>query len=204
MRYGRGGYNRLNLNVLWTIIGINIVVFLIDLMVYYSSFLSHDLGYYLALYPRFVWSEPWTLVTSMFMHGDMWHIFFNMLWLYFFGSYVIMLVGNRKFLLVYFIGGIVGGLFYVWLAANPLIPVIGASGAVFALGGALAVMQPKLKVMIMFIPRPIPLWAVVIFSFLFGFLFRGIAWQGHLGGLLVGVAFGSYFRRKQQRMIFFR
>jgi len=203
MRYGHGGYSRPNLNVLWTIIGINIVVFIIDLMVQYSS-LSRNLVYYLALYPRFVWSEPWTLLTSMFMHGSMLHIFFNMLWLYFFGSYIIMLVGNRKFLLIYFIGGIVGGLFYVWLAADPLIPVVGASGAVFALGGMLAVMQPKLKVMIMFIPRPIPLWAVVTFSFLIGFILPRVAWQGHLGGVLVGVAFGFYFRRKPRRIIFFR
>jgi len=202
MYHRYSSYRRNNLNVLWVIIGINVVVHIIDLMVLYL--LSRDLGYYLALYPRFVWREPWTLVTSMFMHGSIIHMFFNMLWLYFFGSYVVMLVGNRKFLMVYFIGGIIGGLFYVWLAANPTIPVVGASGAVFALGGMLAVMQPKLKVMLLFIPRPLPLWAVVIFSFLIGFLFRGIAWQAHLGGLLVGLAFGYYFRRKQNSVIFFR
>jgi len=65
-------------------------------------------------------------------------------------------------------------------------------------------MQPKLKVMIMFIPRPIPLWAVVTFSFLIGFILPRVAWQGHLGGVLVGVAFGFYFRRKPRRIIFFR
>ena len=144
------------------------------------------------------------MLTSIFMHGNIMHIFFNMLWLYFFGSYIIMLVGHRKFLLVYFVGGIVGGLFYIWLATDPRIPVVGASGAVLALGGLLAVMRPKLKVMILFIPRPLPLWAVVMFSFLIGFLFRGIAWQAHLGGLLVGLAFGYYFRRKQPRIMFFQ
>jgi membrane associated rhomboid family serine protease len=203
MYYGRGGSSRLNLNVLWTIIGINIVVFVIDLMIRYSS-LSRDLGYFFALYPRFAWSEPWTFITSMFMHGDVMHIFFNMLWLYFFGSYIVMLVGDRKFLLVYFIGGIVGGLFYVWLAAFPYPPVVGASGAVFALGGMLAVMQPKLKVMLLFIPVPLSLWVVVTFSFFIGFIFPNVAWQGHLGGLLVGLAFGFYFRRKPRRIIFFR
>ncbi|MFC1951366.1 rhomboid family intramembrane serine protease, partial [Chloroflexota bacterium] len=75
-------------------------------------------------------------------------------------------------------------------------------------GGALAVMQPKLKVMILFVPRPIPLWAVVAFAFFFGFVidffFPSIAWEAHLGGLLVGAAFGFYFRRKQQRIIFIR
>ncbi len=87
------------------------------------------------------------------------------------------------------------------LLAPPYSIAIGASGAVFALGGALAVMRPKLRVFIFPIPVPIPLWAAVIGGFLIISLFPGIAWQAHLGGLVFGVTAG-YFFRKRERLFF--
>ena len=83
------------------------------------------------------------------------------------------------------------------LLAPPLSRVIGASGAVFALGGALAVMRPKLRVFVFPLPVPIPLWAAVIGGFLIISFFPDIAWQAHLGGLVSGLIAGYFFRKRE-------
>jgi len=101
---------------------------------------------------------------------------------------------------VYFIGGILGSILYV-LLGSPLSIAIGASGAVFAVGGALVVMRPKLRVFVFPIPVPLPLWAAVIGGFLIISFFPNVAWQAHLGGLAFGLTIG-YFFRKRDRLSF--
>jgi membrane associated rhomboid family serine protease len=136
----------------------------------------------------------------MFTHYDTFHLFANMITLYFFGSFLNRLVGSRKFLLVYFGGGILGSLFFIILASPST--AIGASGAVFALGGAMAVMAPKLRVIIFPIPAPIPLWVAVVGIFVILTVlpmlnvFSNIAWEAHLGGLLFGLVAGYIFKGK--------
>ena len=120
-----------------------------------------------------------------------------MITLYFFGKYLSALVGERKFLIVYFIGGILGNIFYI-LLAPPLSIAIGASGAVFALGGVMAVMRPKLRVFVFPIPAPLPLWAAVIGGFLIISFFPNVAWQAHLGGLVFGLTIGYFFRKRER------
>ena len=75
---------------------------------------------------------------------------------------------------------------------------VGASGAIFALGGALAVMRPRLKVFVFPVPVPVPLWAAVIGGFFIISLLPGIAWQAHLGGLVFGLIAGYFFRRRER------
>ena len=111
-----------------------------------------------------------------------------------------MLIGDARFLLVYFLGGIVGNLFYMLLGPAYAI-AIGASGAVFAVGGALAVMAPKLRVYVFPIPAPLPLWAGVIGVFVVISILPYVAWQAHLGGLAFGLLAGYYFRRRQRNML---
>jgi len=156
------------------------------------------------LWPRFFLEQPWTIITNMFIHnpfsihnpiGSIWHILANMLTLYFFGSYLMRLVGEKNFFAVYFLGGILGNVLYL-LLANPFSVAIGASGAVFGVGGALAVLRPKLTVFVIPIPVPIPLWIAVIGGFLLLSFFPGVAWQAHLGGLIVGLVAGYFYRRK--------
>lgn len=108
-----------------------------------------------------------------------------------------MLVDVKKFSMVYFIGGIVGSLFFAWLAP-PLSIAVGASGAIYALGGTLVVMRPKVRVL-MFFFLPMPLWLAILIGFLITlFPGNGIAWQAHLGGLIVGLIAGYFFRRREQ------
>lgn len=145
-------------------------------------------------------SQPWTIITSMFIHAPfpgIAHILGNMFTLYFFGSYVIQLVGERKFWFIYFAGGILGGILYLLLA--PLFSVaIGASGAIFAIAGALTVLIPRERVIIFPLPVPIPLWGAVIGGFLLLSFMPGVAWQAHLGGLLLGLIAGYFFRRRER------
>ena len=130
----------------------------------------------------------------MFVHANFGHIFGNMLTLYFYGSYLVNLLGEKNFFIVYFLGGLIGNIVYL-LLASPFTIAIGASGAVFAVGGALMMLRPKLKVFVFPIPVPLPLWVVVIGGF-FILTSPGIAWQAHLGGLALGLLAGFYFRRR--------
>jgi membrane associated rhomboid family serine protease len=139
-------------------------------------------------------SQPWTILTALFIHDGIYHILFNMLTLYFFGMYVLALVGETRFFLVYFIGGIVGNALFMLLAPGSI--AVGASGAIFALGGVLVVLVPRLKVMIFPLPIPMDLWISILISFLLLTFVADVAWQAHLGGLLTGIAAGYIFKRQ--------
>jgi len=93
------------------------------------------------------------------------------------------------------VGGILGNIVYILLGL-PLSIAIGASGAVFALGGVPAVMRPRLSVYVFPIPAPLPLWVAVIGGFLILSFFPNVAWQAHLGGLAFGLTIGYFFRKK--------
>ena len=154
------------------------------------------LRFLLGLVPAIFLSQPWTIVTNLFIHSGRWHFFANMLTLYFFGTYLSRLIGDSKLLIIYFGGGILGSILYI-LLGEPLSIAVGASGAVFALGGALTAMRPKLKVFIFPIPVPLPLWIAVIGGFVILSFLPFVAWQAHLGGLIIGLIAGYIFRRKE-------
>ncbi|MFP3898658.1 MAG: rhomboid family intramembrane serine protease [Dehalococcoidia bacterium] len=182
-------YRPVNLNVLWFLIALNAVIFVITLV--RPEAVIGRLG----LTPGLLSQQPWTIVSSMFVHGGLTHILFNMIGLYFLGSFLIRAAGERSFLTVFFVGGLAGNILFA-LLAHPASTGIGASGAVYALGGTLAVLVPRAPVIIFPIPVPMPLWvAIVIFLFL-SFL-PGIAWQAHLGGLALGVIAGFILRRRR-------
>ncbi len=181
-----------------------LVIIFINVLVFIATSLDRSIISYLALVPKDFTSEPWTLVTNLFVHNDFWHILGNMVTLYFFGTYLTMLVGETRFLITYFLGGLLGNAFFMLYAlyapwGNPYAGAIGASGAVFAVGGALAVLRPNVKVLMFFI-IPMPLWVAIIGGFLFLTLVSvglNIAWEAHLGGLVLGLIAGYMFKRKE-------
>lgn len=186
-------YRNYSLTPLWVIMALN---FLLFLAVIISPILIGILGLMPAAFP----THPWTIVTSMFVHSGFWHIFANMVTLYFFGTFLFRLVGRNGFLTVYFGGGLLGNALFILsaliLGTDYFTIAIGASGAIYAVAGALVVMMPKLPVRLYFI-IPMPLWVVVlVFFVLFSFL-PGVAWQAHLGGLVFGLIAGYFFRRKR-------
>ncbi|MBM3142279.1 MAG: rhomboid family intramembrane serine protease [Chloroflexi bacterium] len=176
------------------ILAIIILCFLVYIATIVAGILGHDLIPLLGLRTASFLAQPWTIVTNLFVHGGIWHLLFNMLTFYFFGSFLSRLVGTRAFLIIYFCGGILGNVFFM-LLGSPFAIVIGASGAIFALGGALAVLTPRLRVYVFPIPAPIPLWAAVLGGFLIMSFVPGVAWQGHLGGLVFGLIAGLVLRR---------
>ncbi len=174
------------MNPIWAIIITNLLFFL-------AVQISPELIRSLSLPPTF--DRPWAIITSVFVHAEFFHIFANMFTLYFFGSYVYRLLGERRFLIVYLGGGIVGSLFFILLTPSYSPSAIGASGAVFALGGALVALRPSVRVFIFPIPAPMPLWVAVIGGFVILSFIPGIAWEAHLGGIVFGLGAGYLYKR---------
>ncbi len=151
-----------------------------------------------ALVPGMVWArgQAWRLFTYMFLHGDVWHILFNMLGLWMFGQPVAHQLGDRKFLGLFLVSGIVAGLFsglFYLLGGSGMVPVIGASGALFGVMLAFARFFPDAPVILVIFPVParIAVWifgAVALFSSMGG-VGGGVAHLTHLFGLLGGWLF---------------
>jgi len=101
----------------------------ISLLLFIVTSIAPELRQFLGLKPAIIGDRPWTIITSIFVHGYIWHILANMITLYFFGRYLCALLGKGRFLIVFFIGGILGNVLYL-LLGPPLSTAIGASGAV--------------------------------------------------------------------------
>lgn len=154
----------------------------------------------LALVPRFVYLQPWTIVTYMFVHANFTHILFNMLALYFFGPRVEERIGSLRFIMLYAISGISGAILSTVLAPNAA--VIGASGAVFGVMLAFAMFWPHAQIYIMAI-LPIEAWlavflmaALALWSGLHGSR-TGVADFAHLGGFAGGWLYLKYLDMRQ-------
>jgi membrane associated rhomboid family serine protease len=193
MSYYRRGYYGFTMSPVVWLITINLLVFII---VNLARLKGYNLYPHLGVQGASVLSQPWTLVTAMFVHGGFWHLFANMITLFFFGNFLSQLVNYGRFFIVYFIGGIAGNLLFI-LLAPPFDIAVGASGALFALGGALAFLRPKVPVFIFPIPAPVPLFVAVIGGFIILSFLPGVAWQAHLGGMLVGLVAGYIFRKQR-------
>ena len=190
-----------NLTPLWVLISVNVLIF-IATSVASGSFLglSQSVIQQVGISRITFTSQPWTIVSAMFVHDGIYHILFNMIALYFYGMYVLTLVGEARFFLVYFIGGLIGNALFL-LLAGPYSVAVGASGAIFALGGTLVMLAPRLKVIIFPIPIPMDLWiAIIIFALIS--LSPGVAWQAHAGGLVTGLAAGYIFKMQTRRRRF--
>ena len=195
-------YRGVNLNILWFLIALNVLIFVIELAVgpypiVQNGQVVNQVVLLLCLARLALPQQPWTIISSIFVHGAFGHILFNMISLYFLGSFFFRAVGERSFLTVFFLGGLAGNALYL-LLAPPNVIGIGASGAIFAIGGALAVLVPRVPVYILFIPIAMPLWVAILIFFLLSFVFPQIAWQAHLGGVLAGVIAGLILRRSRR------
>jgi membrane associated rhomboid family serine protease len=148
--------------------------------------------------------EPWQLVTYSFLHGDVWHIAFNMFALWMFGGPVENALGARRYALYYFVcvlGAAVAQLLTIqWFTPHDFHPTLGASGGVFGLLLAFAILYPRARIVMLYFPIPMPApIAVMIFMALelfFGVTGTqsGVAHFAHLGGALVGFVLIQYWR----------
>lgn len=137
--------------------------------------------------------QPWRFVTAIFLHGGITHLLYNMFALFFFGLVLERTIGSKRFLLVFFITGILANVVSIWFYDASL----GASGAIFGVIGGLIVLRPGMTVFAFGLPMPLFIagiaWGVgdVIGTFNPS---SSIATLAHLSGMGFGLVFGALFR----------
>ena len=139
----------------------------------------------------------WQMVTNMFTHVDLWHVALNMMALFIFGPALERIMGRVRFLAVYFVGGLAASVTVFWLS-NPDSGTLGASGALYAVLGALIVTFKKARLDTQWLMQNLALGVLIT---VVGW--RYISWQGHLGGLLGGMAAAAIiaYAPKSQRSV---
>ncbi|MDY6787321.1 MAG: rhomboid family intramembrane serine protease [candidate division WOR-3 bacterium] len=177
-------------NITLYLIGINVAVFILELVAY--EFLVRNF----ALIPVLVTKRfyLWQFLTHMFLHGGLWHLFFNMFALFIFGLPLERHWGSNKYLKYYIVAGLGGGLLHYLIDPMSPIPSLGASGAVYGLLLAFGLTFPNRVLYINFLIPIKAKYAVLIFGGIELFLGitgaqSGIAHFAHLGGLLTGLLY---------------
>ncbi len=161
--------------------------------------------FYFGLVPLLVWGKyfVWQLLTYIFLHGGISHILFNLLALWMFGGELENYWGSKRFLFYFLFCGIGAGICTVVLTPSSMIPVIGASGAIYGLLLAFGWLFPDRRIYIYFL-FPIPAkYFVIIFGLIELFSSiegtgGGVAHVTHLGGLVFGFFFMAYPRVRQK------
>jgi membrane associated rhomboid family serine protease len=147
-----------------------------------------------ALWPALVGEQPWRLLTATFLHSGIFHLAVNMYSLWVLGSFLEQVLGRWRFAALYLASGL-GGSLAVMASAEFLnadgqewiTPTVGASGAIFGLFGAIVWVVKRLGQAMGGI---IGLLAVNV---ILSFSIQGISWQGHMGGLAVGLGLGAVY-----------
>lgn len=150
-----------------------------------------------------------TLFTSQFLHGGLFHLIGNMLYLWIFGNNVEDAMGRTRFIVFYLLCGALASMAHALMNAQSNIPMIGASGAVSGILGAYVLLYPRARVLTLFtlgfFVRMIEVPAMVVLGFWFVFQFLnalvaqgagGVAWYAHIGGFLAGSALILLFKRR--------
>jgi membrane associated rhomboid family serine protease len=150
--------------------------------------------------------RPWTLITYMFLHKDIWHILFNMLWLYWFGTIFLQYLDHKKLVSVYILGGISGAVVYIlsfniFPAFNGIVSesvAIGASASVMAVVIAIAAYVPDYSINLLLLGRvKIKYMALAIFvltSFM-DFSVNSGGKLAHIGGAIFGYLYTLNIRQ---------
>ena len=145
------------------------------------------------------WFEPWRFLTAIFLHANVAHLILNLFALVLFGSILERLIGEKRFLIVFFVSGILANL----VSINFYDSSLGASGAIFGIMGALVFVRPLLVVWAFGLPMPMfvagILWVVLdvlgTYGFLTGNPIDNTGNIAHLSGMFVGFLFGLFYRR---------
>ncbi|MFP4045679.1 MAG: rhomboid family intramembrane serine protease [Candidatus Aenigmatarchaeota archaeon] len=195
-------FNLFSRNYYLLIIAICFLVFMLQASI-------QDFSEFLYIVPKFssLMERPWTIFTSIFLHGSGFHLFVNMLVLFFFGGELERRVGSRKFLEIFLISGLLANIGYSLFSnlSGNFVPALGASGAIFGVFAALAIIAPEIKVLIWFV-LPLKIrHALIIFALYDIFLLpmealggTFIANSAHLSGVAIGLIYGYKLKNKQK------
>ncbi len=183
--------------ITYMLIGLNTIVFLL------SYLFPAIFDYGVQVNQLVLNGEVWRIVTAMFLHNDLIHIALNMLSLFFIGRAVEIYFGSWRYLAIYFLSGIGGGLLFLF-TSPPAAAVVGASGAIFGVFGALGVFYiVNRRALGMYAGNAIGQWLMwlainIVFSFS-----SGVALFGHIGGIAVGMilAYVLLPRTKRRKIV---
>ena len=160
------------------------------------------------LYPYNPFPVQTTLITSMFMHGGLWHLAGNMLYLWIFGNNVEDVLGKTRFIFFYFTCGIAAAMSHIMQFPTSTIPMVGASGAVSGILAGYVLEFPRARVLtffwFIFFFRiiPLPAWILIGFWFMLQIVNLGeggqVAWSAHVGGFVTGLVLWPILRRKER------
>ena len=198
--------------VTWTIMGINILIFLYQLLLNQESYFTFLIDY--SAIPNNIvgdgnlalrewgfssWLNPYlTIITSLFLHGGFMHLIGNMVFLYIFADNVESILGHKKFILYFLLCGIIATLTQIWISSDSVVPIIGASGAISGIMAGYMLKYPSARIHTLVFVFPVVLPAVVVVGFWFatqvmngfGNLYNadggGVAWFSHIGGFVAG------------------
>ena len=170
-------------NILYVLIGLNVLAFLLipmgtRLWLYDLALSSHGIQRL----------KLWQFATYMFLHAGFSQILFNMWGLYLFGSLILPVLGQTRFLILYFLSGISGALLWLSLNWNSNVPIVGASGAVFGVMMGAAMLFPGMRIQLLFPPIPMQMktfvmvYAIIEIASEISNSQAGIAHLAHLGG----------------------
>lgn len=156
--------------------------------------------------PIFPDKNVWlALVTSMFLHGSIGHVLFNMWFMWIFGNNVEEAFGVPGYLVLYLAGGVVATMAFVFMNPGSTVPLVGASGAIAAVLGAYAVLFPTHQVLSLvgwfMLPVPAALFLAVWFLGQFGLGGTNVAWEAHVGGFVFGLVAALAFRPRLMRRV---
>lgn len=202
------------------LIAINVLVYLFY-QVDFTNFLNGDpsfeslMGF--GLIPVVFWGDrplaadlilipaDLTVISYMFMHGGLMHMVSNMLILWIFGDNIEQALGRYQFLAFYLLGGVVAGLLHATMQSDSIVPMIGASGAVSAVGAAYLLLHPRAKLWLLLfwiVPVKIAAWmaigAWIAYQLYESFNVGGdqaVAWWAHIGGFVFGIAYIIVLKR---------
>jgi membrane associated rhomboid family serine protease len=201
---------------------------IINVIVFVATLINQEfmVSKFALFYPASPFFRPWQIITHMFMHGGIWHIVFNMYALFMFGSVIERTIGEKKFLILYFVCGLGAvalhlGVQYIQAqtfmngiadgsataAANyaslKMTPTLGASGAIYGLLITYAMLFPDARLSIIFLPftsMSSKTWIIIfaVIELVTGITgtIDGIAHFAHLGGMLFGWLLIRYWRKK--------
>lgn len=173
-------------------------IIIANLVMFILSQGAPEVDQMLMLVPFQILDRPWTLVTYMFLHANTSHILFNMLGLFFFGPRIEMMLGGKKFLLLYCISGITGGL--LSFVFSPGTAIVGASAAVYGIMFGFAFYWPRESIYIWGVFPVQSRYLVLVMTALsllggFGGGGDGVAHFAHLGGFLGGFLYLKWIDR---------
>jgi len=168
-----------------------------EAFIYRAAAIPYEVTHLVDIGPRSLVPLPLTLLTAMFVHGGLFHLGGNMLFLWIFGDNIEDRFGHAAFAIFYLASGVAASMAHILISPSATVPMVGASGAIAGVLGAYFIFFPRAQVktlvFLVFIVTTVKVPAVLFLGLWFlmqvtssGFGGEGIAWYAHIGGFVVG------------------